>query len=264
MAEKLSRIQDFFARDDVEKKFKKLLGERSSQFLTSVMSVVNDSERLAKADPKTIYTSALVSATLNLPIDPNLGFAYIIPYNNKGNVEAQFQMWYKGFIQLALRSDKFKTISATPVYQWQLVKADPLQGYEFDWDEKESDEIIGYASYFSLLNGFDKTLYMTVEEVKKHWKEYSQSYKKWFWQWNDNFDSMAIKTVIKLLLSKYAPLSIEMETAVVADQWVIRDENMEDIEYVDNDQEEIAWVDADEAIESMKSDLSSKKDNNDG
>lgn len=225
----------FLKKDDVAKKFQELLGKRASSFLTTVMNVVASNELLKNADPQSVYLSALVSATLDLPINPNLGFAYILPYRNKDWWQiAQFQMWYKGFIQLAQRSGQFKTISACPVYEWQLIEENPLTGYVFDWKAKTSDKVIGYAWYFSLINWFEKTLYMTTEELKEHWTKYSQTFKKWYWLWQTDFDAMAQKTVIKLLLSKFAPLSVEMQTAVITDQWIIHDESFENVEYADN------------------------------
>lgn len=239
----------FLKKDDVAKKFQELLGKRASWFLTTVMNVVANNDRLKNADPQSVYLSALVSATLDLPINPNLGFAYIVPYDTKYQDEkwdwqkkqiAQFQMWYKWFIQLAQRSWVFKTIAACPVYEWQLIEENPLTGYIFDWKAKKSETVIWYAWYFSLNNWFEKTLYMTVEELKWHWGKYSASYKydikekKWSSLWSTDFDAMAQKTVIKLLLSKFAPLSVEMQTAVITDQWIIHDESFENVEYADN------------------------------
>lgn len=242
-----------FKQDEIQKKFKQLLWERASSFLTSVMWIVANNDLLKKAEPQSVYMSAMVAATLDLPVNQNLWFAYIIPYkDNKNNkVVAQFQMGYKGFIQLALRSWQFKTISATPVYEWQIVEADPLKGYVFDWNNKESDKIVWYASYFSLINWFEKYLYMTREELEKHWKKFSQSYKKSYWLREDDFDSMATKTVIKLLLSKYAPLSVDMQKAIISDQWVLHDEELNEVEYVDNDQEEILAVDMEEKLKEI-------------
>jgi len=225
---------NIFKKEDVATKFKELLGKKSSSFLTSIMSIISQSEMLKKADPKTVYLAALTSATLDLPINPNLWFAYILPYNSRDWVKAQFQLGYKWFLQLALRSWQFKTISATPIYEWQLISSNPLTWYEFDWDIKKKWDPIWYVSYFSLINWFEKTMYMTIKELKDHWLKFSQSFKKWYWLRKDNFDAMAIKTVIKLLLSKYAPLSVDMQKAFIADQWVIQDENLDNIEYIDN------------------------------
>ena len=233
--------KDFFARQDVKKKFDEILGKRSAQFITSVLQIASSSELLYKADPISIYNSASVAATLDLPLNNNLGFAYIVPYNAKqkdGSYKnvAQFQMGYKGFIQLAQRSGQFKTISSTPIYEGQIVENNPLTGFVFDFTKKESDKVIGYAAYFSLINGFEKTLYMTVEDITKHAGKFSQTYKKGFGLWKDEFDSMATKTVLKLLLSKFAPLSIDMQKAVLVDQAVIKDENATEVEYTDHEE----------------------------
>jgi recombination protein RecT len=231
--------KDFFARADVRKKFDEMMGKRAPQFITSVLQIAASNELLAKADPVSIYNSAALAATLDLPLNNNLGFAYIVPYNAKQKdgtykVVAQFQMGYKGFIQLAQRSGQFKTISATPIYDGQLVEMNPLTGFVFDFTKK-SDKIIGYASYFSLINGFEKIMYMPIEEVQRHAGKFSQTYKKGFGLWKDEFDSMATKTVLKLLLSKFAPLSVEMQKAVMIDQSVIKDDNANEVEYADHE-----------------------------
>lgn len=233
-------IKKFFEGDGVQKKFKELLGKKAQGFVTSVLQVVASNDLLAKADPVSVYQSAAVAATLDLPINNNLGFAYIVPYKSKqtdGSYKtvAQFQMGYKGFIQLAQRSGTFKTISASPIYEGQLIAENPLTGYLFDFTKKKSDKVIGYAAYFSLINGFEKVHYMTMEELEKHAKRFSQTYKKNFGLWKDDFDSMACKTVLKLMLSKFAPLSIEMQTAVMSDQALIKDAETMDVEYVDNE-----------------------------
>jgi recombination protein RecT len=223
--------KQFFQREDVKSKFTELLGTRTNQFMTSLLSIVNNNSYLKNASPESIYTSAMMAASLDLPINQNLGFAYIIPYGS----QAQFQVGYKGLIQLALRSGQFKTISVTPVYEGQLLEQNPLTGFKFDFGNKVSDNCIGYAAYFSLINGFEKTMYMSKEEVTAHGKKYSKTFSNGTWA--KDFDAMAQKTVLKLLISKYAPLSIEMQRAVTADQSIIRDvENME-VEYVDNGQD---------------------------
>lgn len=226
-------LKQFFDKEQVQSKFKELLGTKAAGFITSVLQVVQSNESLKDADPATILNAAATAAILDLPINNNLGFAYIVPF--KG--QAQFQMGYKGFIQLAQRSGQFLTISATPIYNGQIKEANPLTGYTFDFTVKAEGSPIGYAAYFKLLNGFEKTIYMTVDELKKHGTSYSQTFKKGFGLWKDNFDAMAQKTVIKLLLSKFAPLSIEMTRAVIADQAVVNDVETQDVSYVDNGEE---------------------------
>lgn len=226
--------------DAVKKKFVELLGkpEKATAFITSVLQSVNNNDLLSKADPMTVLHAATVAATLSLPINPNLGFAYIVPYNSKNGCQAQFQMGYKGFIQLALRSGQFKKISACEIYEGQIKSENKLQGFDFDFKNRSSDKIIGYAAYFRLVNGFEAEHYMTVEELQKHGKRFSQTFKRGFGLWNDDFHSMALKTVIKLLLSKWAPLSVEMiQQAVVVDQSVINNDSATDFTYIDNTEE---------------------------
>lgn len=220
-------VRSLFDREDVQKRFQAMLGKRSASFITSVLQCVASNALLSKCDPASIYQSAAVAATLDLPLNNNLGFGYIVPYNtkvqdSKGNwlkkPIAQFQIGYKGYIQLAQRTGKFKSISATEIYEGQLKSQDPLKGFVFDFAAKKSNTIIGYASYFELTNGFEKTLYMSKDEINAHGKRYSKSFEQASGLWKTDFHSMAIKTVLKLLISKYAPLSIEMQNAFEVDQ----------------------------------------------
>ena len=226
----------FFDRPVVQEKLKELVGKNAPAFATSVLQIVNSNSMLVNADPQTIFSAACMAATLNLPINNSLGFAYIVPYkNNKENkIEAQFMLGYKGYIQLAQRSGQFSRIAATPVYDGQLISENPLLGYEFDWSVKPSGEPIGYVAFFKLINGFTAELYMSKEEVMKHANKYSQTAKKGFGVWKDQFEAMALKTVLKLLLSKQAPLSIDMQKAQMADQAIIRDVDKDEFDYIDH------------------------------
>lgn len=236
-------VKQFFEQDTIKKKFNELLGKRSSSFITSVLQITASNDLLKNADPITVYQAAAVSATLDLPLNNNLGFAYIVPFKNTklNKTEAQFQLGYRGYIQLAMRSGQFKTISVSPIYEGQLIEENPLTGFEFDFKKKTSDKIIGYAAYFKLINGFEKTLYSSIEEVTAHAKKYSQTFKKGFGLWKDDFNAMACKTVLKMLLSKYAPLSVEMQTAVTSDSAVIREDGK--VDYVDNSNEFATYED---------------------
>lgn len=244
VAQQVKSLKQYVSDDKIRQKFTEILGEKSKGFLASVMQVAN-SPMLKNADPATVINAAMMAATLDLPINNNLGFAYIVPFNNRkaGTTEAQFQLGYKGFIQLAQRSGQFSRIAATPVYQGQIVSENPLLGYEFDWSVKPQGNPIGYVAFFKLLNGFTADLYMTVDEVNRHASKYSQTYKRGFGVWKDNFDAMALKTVLKLLLSKQAPLSIEMQSAVLADQAIVRDVENNDFDYIDHN-ESIADLEA--------------------
>ena len=231
-------IQSLMHRTDVVQKFEQMLGKKAQGFITSVLQITASNILLAKADPMSIYNSAAMAATLDLPLNNNLGFAYIVPYNQKqpdGSWKqvAQFQLGYKGFIQLAQRSGQFKTISAAPLYEGQLIESNPLTGFVFDFTKKTSEQIIGFAGYFALINGFEKTLYMTVDEMTSHGLKFSKTFKNGLWQ--SDFVGMGSKTVIKLLLSKFGPMSIEMQTAVTIDQAVINDDKGENVSYVDHE-----------------------------
>jgi len=237
---KMPSLKEFFEQDNVKRKFQELLGKKSQGFITSVLQCVASNELLSKAEPSSIYHSAAVAATLDLPLNNALGMAYIVPFNSKqkdGSYKtvAQFQLGYKSYIQLAQRSGQFKTISAAPIYEGQLIECNPLTGFKFDFTKPATGNPIGYAAFFQLLNGFEKTLYMTTDELKKHGTAYSQTFKKGFGLWKDNFDAMATKTVIKLLLSKFAPLSIEMQKAVISDQALINNEAGDDVTYIDHE-----------------------------
>jgi recombination protein RecT len=230
-------ITDYLGSPAVQKNIENVLGERKAQFITSVASLVNSTEALQTVDRKSLFSACLTSASLDLPINPNLGFAYIIPYkNNKtGEVLAQFQMGYKGFIQLSMRSGQFKTINVTDVRDGEMVSNNRLSGeIEFKWieDNRNSLPIVGFVSYMRLTNGFEKSLYMSVEDMTRHGVRYSKSMKKGYGLWKDDFEAMAKKTVLKLLLSKYAPMSTDMETATLVDQAVVTDEGYK---YIDNE-----------------------------
>lgn len=242
----LPQLKSLLNGDSVKTRFNEILGKKAPGFISSVISAVNGNTMLQTADPQSILNSAVIAATLDLPINSNLGLSAIVPYYDSKlrTTVAQFQLMYKGLIELCLRSGQFSSLIDEVVYEGQLVKKNKFTGeYIFDEDSKTSDKVIGYMAYFRLVNGFEKTHYMTVGEVEAHAKKYSQSYKKEFGVWKDDFDTMARKTVLKLLLAKYAPKSIEMQRAITFDQATIngdltqQDTSVDEveIEYVDND-----------------------------
>ncbi|HOU20504.1 MAG TPA: recombinase RecT, partial [Flexilinea sp.] len=216
----------------VKSKFEEILRERANAFTANLAVMVNNNAALSKCDPMSVISAAVVAASLDLPIDPNLGFAHIVPYGDK----AQFQIGVKGFIQLAMRSGQYSRIGVTEIYEGQLLDENPLTGeYTFDFKAKKSETIIGWAAYFKTVNGFEKTLYWPVEKIKKHGLRFSQTFKKGFGLWKDDFDSMAAKTVLKALLSKWGILSTEMQNAVKFDQGVVKSVETQEVEYLDND-----------------------------
>jgi recombination protein RecT len=234
--------KELFSEEKIRSKFEELLGKRAPAFMTSVLQIVSQNSMLSKADPQSIYQAAAVSATLNLPLNSSLGYAYIVPYNNKQSdgtykVMAQFQIGWRGFVQLAHRTSQFISIGATHITDKDKISGDRLLGNRFEFSNLPGI-IIGYAAYFKLNNGFEKIHYMTVGELKQHGLKYSKTYAnektKSSSKWETDFDAMANKTVLKLLLSKYAPLSIDMQMAVMYDQAIINDHETQDITYSDN------------------------------
>lgn len=231
-------IKAYMNGQGVQRKLEELLGERKDVFLTSALQVVNGNKALQNASPESIFGAVVTAATLNLPINDNLGFAYIVPF--KG--QASFQMGYKGFVQLAQRSGQFKRINACKTYSGDTEQSVYERLTAF-LPKEPKGEVTGYIAYFQLLNGFEAHLAMTNKEMAAHAGQYSQSFKKGYGVWKDNFEAMAQKTVLKLLLSKQAPLSIvpTLADAVQADQAIIRDVNGQpSYEYADNQPQQAA------------------------
>jgi recombination protein RecT len=227
-----NKLATLFGRDDVKAKFLEVFNDKnkSAAFVTSVLSSVTANDNLKKAaeeSPMSIFNSALIAATLDLPINPSLGYAYIVPFGQKqqdGTYKqvAQFQIGWKGFVQLAQRTGQYKAINVTAIYEGQLIGENPLTGeYEFDWKGKASQKVVGYAAYFKLQTGFEKILFMSVEEAEFHGKKYSKTYDNAGGLWKKDFDGMAKKTVLKQLLTKWGPMSIQMQKAATFDQSVV-------------------------------------------
>lgn len=228
-----------------------VLGEKRSSFVSNMASLVSNKKELQDCEPLGLIYAGIKATALDLPLDSNLGFAYVIPYDNKkeGIKEAQFQLGWRGLLQLAIRSGQFKTINVREVREGEIVGEDFLSGEiqfkKLPNEQRELAKIIGYVSFFRLMNGMEKMLYMSVEDMEKHAKRYSQTYKSRYdnvrlaSKWSTDFDAMSKKTVLKLLLSRYAPLSIEMVSAIKSDQAVLT-ENGE--KYVDNEKLEEAEV----------------------
>lgn len=212
----VSRIKSLFETEEINKRFQDLLGEGAGLFKSSILSAVNASTLLLEAEPMSIISSAMIAATLKLPITPSLGLAYIVPYKGVGT----FQMGWKGYVQLAQRSGQYKTMNGTVVYEGQLLKNDQFTGEIEFQAERVSDKVVGYLFYFKLMNGFEKYTYYTKEQCEEHAKKYSASYRNKKGKWIDDFDSMALKTVAKMGLSKWGILSVDMQKAIAEDESV--------------------------------------------
>lgn len=229
----LPAIKSFFMQDNVKTKFTELLGKRSTSFITGVMSVVSNNTLLAKASGNSIYQAAMLSAILDLPINNNLGWAWIVPYGSA----AQFQVGYKGFIQLALRSGQYADLGVVEVYQSQFVAWDSIKSkLTYNKDVRGTGGVIGYFAYLELENGFYKEEFWYSDEVESHGRKYSKSFNSG--PWKSEFDKMAKKTVLKSLISHWGPLSIEMQSAMAADQSVVKDAEKSEFEWVDVNQAE--------------------------
>lgn len=224
--------KDLFGQKSIQQRFEAILGKKAQGFISSVLQVINSNNLLSKADPSTVLNAAATAASLDLPINPNLGFAWIVPY--KG--QAQFQIGWKGFVQLALRTGQYQRLNATEVYENQFKAFNRLTEHlDADFNIEGEGEIVGYAAYFRLSNGMEKMTYWSTKEVVKHAKKYSKAYDKSFspWQDKDQKHAMALKTVLKNTLSKWGIMSIEMQTAQLADQAVQVTEG--EYDYVDNE-----------------------------
>ena len=212
--------------EKMRSRFDDLLGKRAPQFISSVVSLVNADENLQKAFyemPMTVIQSALKAATFDLPIDQNLGYAYIVPFKNKEKkMTANFILGWKGMYQLALRTGAYKTINVVDVRQGELKSYNRLTEeieIEFieDEDERESARIIGYVGFYKLVNGAEKTIYMTVKEIKAHEKK-NRKGDYMGKGWRDDFDAMARKTVYRRLLGKYGLLSIDYQSREIGEK----------------------------------------------
>lgn len=216
--EKRVTVKSLLEEGSIRKRFEDVLGKKAPGFISSIISAVSANKKLLEADPMSVVQAAAVAASLDLPVNPSLGFAHIVPYGG----QAQFQAGWRGLVQLAMRTGQYKTINVTAVNEGELVSHNKFTGeMVFDGDKKVSDKVIGHVAYFRLMNGFEKFLYMTVEETEAHGKKYSKTFSMASGKWKTDFEAMSLKTVLKMLLSKYGILSIDMQAAMQADQAVV-------------------------------------------
>ena len=220
VARPIDKLKNILAAQSVQEQFKAVLAENAGAFVASIIDLYNTDKTLQLCDPKNVVMEALKAASLKLPINKQLGFAWIVPYRDgkTGQYIPAFQLGYKGYIQLCMRTGAYKYINADVVYEGELIKHDKLTGeIEIDPAQRKSDKKIGYFAFIETLNGFRKTLYMTVEEVTRHAQQYSKSYGNKNSVWATDFDAMALKTCLRLLLSKYGIMSVEMQRAYIED-----------------------------------------------
>lgn len=236
---KIVPMSQFLQNPNTKSYLENLLGERTPQFVQSLTVLASSNDMLKNCERNSLLSCALKAASMNLPFDQNLGFAWAVPYAGV----ATFQIGWKGFVQLAMRTGQYKELGAREVREGELkgrtMIGDPIIEWLSD-DDRDSKPIIGYMAGFTTVNGFQKVSYWTVKEIEKHATKYSQAYKSGrSTPWKSDFDSMALKTVLKLLLSKFGIMSTELASAVKADHAAIRI-NMETGEeevtpdYIDN------------------------------
>ncbi len=243
----LVTVKKYLRSPEMVRRFGEVLGNKAEQFTASIINVITNNDKLRECDANGVIGAALIAASLDLPIDPNLGFSAIVPYKQSVKVgnrwakeyKAQFQIMTGGLVQLALRSNAYETMHCTEVYADEIRGYNPITGelkFADDFSQctqrmnGEDENIVGYYARYKLLAGFSKELYMTKAEVENHARKYSQAYqndlknisngKKGTSPWSEHFDAMAKKTVLKRLIKKWGIMSVKMQTAVTEDQKV--------------------------------------------
>ncbi|MCD7998971.1 MAG: recombinase RecT [Clostridiales bacterium] len=241
----------YLTQDAVKNQINSIIGGKNgSRFISSIVSAVQANPALQECTNPSILSAALLGESLNLSPSPQLGQYYLVPYDNKnkGAKEAQFQLGYKGYIQLAIRSGQYKKLNVLAIKEGELIRFDPLNeeievNLISDEAAREEVETIGYYAMFEYINGFRKAMYWSREKMMAHAKKYSPGYKKdiekgtqWTF-WAKDFDGMAYKTMLRQLISKWGVMSIEMQSAIDSDMAVIHEDGTKEyVEYeVQND-----------------------------
>ena len=222
-------------QDAVQKRFTDILGKNAPSFISSVISTVKNTPALQKCDPMSVLTAAINAATLRLAVNPNLGQAYLVPYNN----QCQLQVGWKGLVQLAQRSKRYKSITAASVYEGEITSFNKFTE-EVTYGERISDKLVGFFARFELIDGFTKSMFWSTADMEQHALKYSKSYRydkqnnRSSSIWSSNFEAMGIKTLLRKLLSQYGPLSIDdnaMAFALTEDPSAVNDDSaVEEIE----------------------------------
>lgn len=251
------------SNDAVKRQINEVVGGQNGQrFIASIVSAVNNNPALQECSNNSILSAALLGESLNLSPSPQLGHYYIVPFNDKAKGKVgQFLLGYKGIIQLAIRSGQYKKLNVVAIKEGELVRYDPLnEEIEVNLIEdeavREQTPTAGYYAFFEYTNGFKKALYWSKEKMEAHAKKYSQGYAKdlengtnWTF-WSRDFDSMAYKTMLRQLISKWGILSIEMQTAIDSDMAVINEDGSKD--YVEMEEAEIVESVSHETTEEPK------------
>ena len=239
-------ITTYLSNDAVKNQINSIVGGKNGpRFISSIVSAVNANSQLQQCTNQSILSGALLGESLNLSPSPQLGQYYLVPFNDreKGKV-AQFQLGYKGYIQLAIRSGQYKKLNVLAIKEGELIRFDPLNDeievkLIEDEEAREQAETVGYYAMFEYTNGFKKAIYWSKKKMEAHAMKYSMGYraKKGYTFWEKDFDGMAYKTMLRQLISKWGIMSIDMQTAIDADMAVINADGTKN--YVDNEDENI-------------------------
>lgn len=255
----------YLTRDAVKDQINKVVGGKDGQrFISAIISATNTNSMLQECTNQSIVSGALLGESLKLSPSPQLGHYYLVPFNDKekGKV-AQFQLGYKGYIQLAIRSGQYKKLNVMAIKEGELEYFDPLNEdikvslHIEKWDEREALPTIGYYAFFELVNGFKKAIYWSKAQMESHALRYSQGYKKdkekgWSYTfWSKDFDGMAYKTMLRQLISKWGIMSIEMQTAFEGDMAVINEDGSK--RYIEAEEIEVEIIDKSEPVAASNS-----------
>lgn len=264
-------LSAYLSQDAVKSKINEVIGGKDGQrFISAIVSATTANPALQECTNSSILSAAMLGESLKLSPSPQLGQYYLVPYNdkNKGKV-AQFQLGYKGYIQLAIRSGQYKKLNVLGIKEGELIRFDPLnEEIEVrlieDEEAREAAETIGYYAMFEYTNGFKKAMYWSRAKMEAHALKYSQGYRKdkekgWKYTfWSKDFDGMAYKTMLRQLISKWGIMSIDMQQAIDADMGVIHDDGT--VDYVDNQPADNNIIEADAEVVEMADEVA---DNND-
>lgn len=268
-------IGAYLNNDAVKNQINKMLGseKQGTRFISSLVSAVTVNPALSECDNKTLVNAALLGTTLNLSPSPQLGQFYMVPFNDRknGRTVAQFQLGYKGYLQLAIRSGQYKKLNVLAIKEGELESYDPLNeeikvNLIDDEEKREKAKTIGYYAYFEYLNGFRKAMYWSREKMEAHAQKYSKGYAahKGYTFWEKDFDAMACKTMLRQLISKWGIMSIDMQTAYLADEGAMSKDvgDFGTVDYVDTDATETAVPAQGEVVQEPEKPAESKPSTN--
>lgn len=244
---------NFMSQSVIQNRIAKTIGsDRGQRFITAIVSAVNNNQDLARCTNNSIYSGALLGESLNLSPSPQLGHYYLVPFNVKKQdingkdyweSQAQFQLGYKGYLQLAIRSGQYKKINVLAIKEGELISYNPLDEeiqvkLIEDEETRENAKTIGYYAMFEYSNGFKKTLYWSRKKMQAHAEKYSQGYRSdlkkgtSYTFWSKDFDGMAYKTMLRQLISKWGIMSIDLQNAIEKDMGIIQEDG--NVDYPDN------------------------------